>query len=201
MEQETDFLAAAEAQIFLAGIDPVLSMLIERHGQCQLLQVSGNPYGTLVRSIISQQLSVKASDTIEQRVLALAGSDFSPASLLQIPLSGLRSAGLSGAKSRSLLELSARVVDGRINFSDILGMSNEAAIHTLSELPGVGRWTAEMFLIFGLGRPDVWSLGDAGLKRAVKLLYGDEADFEKTGERWRPYRSVASWYLWKHLDG
>lgn len=200
MSQIIELSLAVEAKIYLCEVDPILSNLIAKHGKCPLLRSSGNPYGTLLRSIISQQLSVKAANTIERRVIALV-KDFSPENILEIPVSGLREAGLSGAKARSILELSARVVDGRINFRDLINMSNEEAIVILSDLPGIGRWTAEMFLIFGLGRPDVWSLGDAGLKRAVKSLYGETAAFEKIGDSWKPYRSVASWYLWKFLDG
>lgn len=200
MPHEIERLSAVEAESHLCRIDPLLSNLIAKYGNCPLLRRSTNPYATLIRSIISQQLSVKAADTIEKRVIALV-EDLSPACLLKIPVSRFREAGLSGAKSRSILELSSRVADGRINFSDLINTSDEEAIAILSDLPGVGKWTAEMFLIFGLGRPDVWSQGDAGLKRAVKSIYGETAVFEKIGDRWKPYRSVASWYLWKYLDG
>lgn len=189
-----------EAEDHLSRVDPILAQLIEKFGACPILEKKYDPYGTLVRSIISQQLSAKAADTIEGRILTLA-EDLTPARLLEIPSESLRAAGLSAAKVRYIQELSSRVIDGRMNFDDLITRSNDEAMAVLSELPGVGRWTAEMFLIFGLGRPDVLALGDAGLRRAVKLLYGEAAVFEKVGRKWKPYRSVASWYLWKHLDG
>lgn len=184
---------------YLSNADPVLSQLIMKFGKCPLLQRNIDPYGTLVRSIISQQLSAKAADTIEGRVLALV-QELTPENILEIPTDKLREAGLSGAKSRYIHELSTRVIDGRMNFDGLHAKSNDEAIAILSELPGVGKWTAEMFLIFGLGRPDVLAQGDAGLKRAVRILYGEKAVFEGVGRKWKPFRSVASWYLWKYLD-
>lgn len=199
MTKKNDNYPTDKAEEHLSTADPILSQLIVKFGKCPLFQRNNDPYGTLVRSIISQQLSAKAADTIEGRVLALV-QDFNPANILEIHIDRLREAGLSGAKSRYIHELSSRVIDGRMNFDDLHAKSNNEAIAILSELPGVGRWTAEMFLIFGLGRPDVLAQGDAGLKRAVRLLYGEKAVFEKVGKKWKPYRSVASWYLWKYLD-
>lgn len=191
---------SCEAEDHLSSVDPILAQLIAKYGSCPLLAKQYEPYPTLVRSIISQQLSAKVADTIERRVLALA-RDFTPARILEIPTESLRGAGLSAAKCRYIRELSARVIDGRMQFDGLVGKSDDEAVAILTELPGVGRWTAEMFLIFGLGRPDVLASGDAGLRRAVRQLYGETAVFEKVGRKWKPYRSVASWYLWKHLDG
>lgn len=191
---------SSEAEDHLSGVDPILAQLIAKFGSCPLLAKQYEPYPTLVRSIISQQLSARVADTIERRILALA-RDFTPASILEIPAESLRGAGLSSAKCRYIRELSTRVIDGRMQFDDLAARSNDEAVAILTELPGVGRWTAEMFLIFGLGRPDVLALGDAGLRRAVRQLYGETSAFEEVGRKWRPYRSVASWYLWKHLDG
>ena len=108
---------------------------------------------------------------------------------------------VSAAKSRYIVELAQRVTDGRLDFDALLSQTDDAVIDALTELPGIGRWTAEMFLIFSLKRPDVLALGDAGLQRAARDLYGEDADLESIGQSWRPYRSVASWYLWRHLDG
>ena len=130
-------------------------------------------------------------------------SPFCPDGVLSVSVDTLRSAGLSAAKARYILELALRVTDGRLNFDNLENQPDADAIITLTELPGVGRWTAEMFLIFGLKRPDVLALGDAGLRRAAKMLYGysEESELlERISIPWSPYRSVASWYLWKHLD-
>lgn len=177
----------------------VMARLIIVHGSCPLAGREFMPFQTLVTSIISQQLSAKAADTIERRVLAVVSS-FTHAGFLAVPLDALRSSGLSSAKARYIIELAQRVNDGRLNFDVLLRQSDEDVIATLVNLPGIGRWTAEMFLIFGLRRPDVLALGDAGLQRATRLLYGKNADLESVGQTWRPYCSVASWYLWRHLD-
>lgn len=177
----------------------VMSQLVTVHGPCPIAGRAFLPFQTLATSIISQQLSAKAADTIERRVLAIVSS-FTPAGFLAVPLDALRGAGLSSAKARYIIELAQRVNDGRLNFDALLRQADEDVIAALVELPGIGRWTAEMFLIFGLRRPDVLALGDAGLQRAARLLYGEDADLESVGQSWRPYCSVASWYLWRHLD-
>ncbi len=187
------------AEKYLAGKDPVLARLIIRFGNCPLSGRSSNPYSTLVRSIISQQLSSKAADTIEQRLLAVVG-DWDPITVLEVPAEVLRTSGLSSSKARCLREIAGRVVDGRLDFDNLAALADEKIIVLLTEITGIGRWTAEMFLIFGLGRPDVLALADAGLKRAVRQLYGTDLQLETVGEPWRPFRSIASWYLWKHLD-
>ncbi len=117
-----------------------------------------------------------------------------------MPIDALRGAGLSFEKARYILELANRVNDRRLDFSVLVHHSDEDVIVALTELPGIGHWTAEMFLIFGFRRPDVLSLADAGLQRAVRLLYSDDAELKNLGQVWRPYCSVASWYLWRHLD-
>ena len=176
-----------------------MAQLVVAHGPCAIPVRELLPFKTLVTSIIGQQLSAKAADTIERRVLDIVPS-FTPDRFLAVPLDALRGAGLSSAKARYIIELAQRVSDGRLNFHDLEAMSDKDVIATLVQLPGIGRWTAEMFLIFGLRRPDVLALGDAGLQRAVRLLYGEKATLDSVGELWRPYQSVASWYLWRHLD-
>lgn len=177
----------------------VMARLVTVHGPCPIADREFLPFQTLAASIISQQLSAKAADTIERRVLAIVSS-FTPAGFLTVPLDALRGAGLSSAKARYILELAQRVNDGWLDFDTLLRQADDDVIAALVELPGIGRWTAEMFLIFGLRRPDVLALGDAGLQRAARLLYGEDADLERVGQSWRPYCSVASWYLWRHLD-
>jgi len=186
------------AEKHLGRADKTMARLVAEHGPCPLADREFRPFETLASSIMRQLLSRKAADTIEGRVLGLLPS-FTPAGFLGVSAEDLRGAGLSWAKARHLLELSARTNDGRLDFEDLQHRPDEDVVKALVELPGVGRWTAEMFLLFGLKRPDVLALGDAGLQRSSKLLYGDESKLEEVGEAWRPYRSVASWYLWRNL--
>ena len=196
--------AIRRAERHLAGADPVMKLLIARHGRCPLAERSLEPFHMLANSIISQQLSTRAAATIKQRVGALVGVPFQPAKVLAVPQELLRSAGLSAAKARYIRELAARVCDGRLNFIELMRFGDEQLIEKLSESPGIGRWTAEMFLLFGLKRLDVLALGDAGLQRAARLLYGKKRKsptlLPRIAEAWRPYRSIASWYLWRSLE-
>jgi DNA-3-methyladenine glycosylase II len=196
--------AIRRAERHLAGADPVMKLLIARHGRCPLAERNFEPFHMLANSIISQQLSTRAAATIKQRVGALVGVPFQADKVLAVPQELLRSAGLSAAKARYIHELAARVCDGRLNFIELIPFGDEQLIEKLSESPGIGRWTAEMFLLFGLKRLDVLALGDAGLQRAVRLLYGKKRKsptlLPRIAEAWRPYRSIASWYLWRSLE-
>ena len=177
----------------------VMARLIATHGRCEIVGRNTSPFQTLAGSIMSQQLSAKAAATIKHRVLDIV-PNFDPVGFLTASPDLLRAAGLSIAKARYICELANRVNDGRINFDTFAKQSDDEVISTLIELPGVGRWTAEMFLIFGLRRANVLALGDAGLQRAARLLYGVNVDLQTVGLTWQPYSSVASWYLWRHLD-
>ena len=188
------------AEGHLLKSDRVMAKLVRTHGNCKLDARTLQPFHALTTAIISQQLSTKAAATIATRVALLAPRPFAPAALLAVAPEALRAAGLSSAKARYIHELARWIEDGRLNFAQIRKLGDEAAIAALTELPGIGRWTAEMFLIFTLKRPDVLSLGDAGLVRAVRQLYGETAQMHHIAERWQPYRSVACWYLWRHLD-
>jgi len=194
-----------DAVAHLRTADAVMCRLVATHPLCSLAEREYWPFHTLAASIISQQLSAKAADTIERRVAELAPIPFQAKSFLVVPVEALRVAGLSQAKARYIRELAERVCDGRLNLNALPEIDDEKAVEILCELPGIGRWTAEMFLIFGLKRPNILSVGDAGLQRAVRLLYGGKSKAEALLERvagpWSPYRSVASWYLWRHLDG
>ena len=196
--------AIRRAERHLSGADPVMKLLIARHGRCPLAERNFEPFHMLANSIISQQLSTRAAATIKQRVGALVGVPFQADKVLAVPQELLRSAGLSAAKARYIHELAARVCDGRLNFIELIPFGDEQLIEKLSESPGIGRWTAEMFLLFGLKRLDVLALGDAGLQRAVRLLYGKKRKsptlLPRIAEAWRPYRSIASWYLWRSLE-
>ena len=190
-------LPAAEKHLSRACA--VMARLIATHGRCEIIERNASPFQTLAGSIMSQQLSAKAAATIKRRVLDIV-PNFDPVGFLTASPDSLRAAGLSIAKARYIRELANRVNDGRINFNTLAEQPDDEVILTLIELPGVGRWTAEMFLIFGLRRANVLALGDVGLQRAARLLYGAAVDLESVGLTWQPYSSVASWYLWRHLD-
>jgi DNA-3-methyladenine glycosylase II len=177
----------------------IMAGLVVTHGRCTIIARDFRPFQTLAGSIISQQLSAKAADTIKRRLSEIVPK-FTPEGFLSASVEALRGAGLSTAKARYIMELGKRINDGRLDFDALAQRADEDVISALVELPGIGRWTAEMFLIFGLKRPNVLALGDAGLQRAARLLYGLDAELKIVGRAWQPYCSVASWYLWRHLD-
>ncbi|MFC3800410.1 DNA-3-methyladenine glycosylase family protein [Cohnella sp. GCM10012308] len=190
---------------YLRQADPVLARLIERIGEIRLTP-SRTPYESLVGSIVSQMLSAKVAAVIKQRLATLNGAPLTPESLLAHGEETLRGIGLSYAKVRSIHDLSRRTLSGELDY-EALGVLPEAeAVAMLTQVKGIGKWTAEMFLIFSLGRPDVLSLGDAGLQRAAQWLYGrldpDEApgSLGRYADRWSPYRSIACLYLWRAID-
>lgn len=195
------------AERHLSARDPVLARLIERHGPCPLASRKRDPFHVLTVSIINQQLSTKAAETIQNRVAQAVGADgrFRPAHFLAAAPSLLRACGLSTAKARWLSSLAQAVERGELSFRRLARMDDDAALQALDALPGVGPWTAEMVLIFALNRLDVFSLGDAGLRRAVDRLYGNgrrlsDRRTAAIARAWSPYRSVASWYLWRLSD-
>jgi len=196
--------AIRSAERCLARSDPIMKRLIAAHGPCPLAEREFEPFHMLANSIISQQLSTKAAAAIKQRVGALIGVPFQSARVLGVTDESLCGAGLSKAKTRYIRELAMHVADRRLEFDEIHMLDDEAVIEKLIQVPGVGRWTAEMFLLFGLRRPDVLALGDAGLQRAAQLLYGkgrkSKTLLSRVGAGWRPYRSIASWYLWRSLE-
>jgi DNA-3-methyladenine glycosylase II len=196
--------AIREAEHYLAHADPVMRRLIARHGPCPLAEREFEPFHMLANSIISQQLSTKAAATIKQRVGELVGVPFQTEKVLAVSSEKLRDAGLSQAKARYIRELAARVVDGRLIFDELMAIEDEAVIEKLIEANGICRWTAEMFLLFGLKRLDVLALGDAGLQRSARILYGkrrkSETLLRRVAEAWKPYRSIACWYLWRSLE-
>ena len=198
-------LCAAEQR--LAAADPIMAQLIHNTGACQLGARKRDPFDTLVGSIVSQQLSVKAADTIFARLRAAAGGQpyLQPAALLQLSTEELRAVGLSRAKARYVQAVTEAQLSGELDWKAIRRADDETAITLLTRLPGVGRWTAEMLLIFQLDRLDIFAVGDLGLRRAVESLYRKgkpitDLGLKRITNRWRPVRSVASWYLWRHVD-
>jgi DNA-3-methyladenine glycosylase II len=198
----------ARARRTLMRRDPVLAAIIKRHGECGLLTARGpDIFNGLIQSIISQQLSTKAAATIYKRFLALLPDPGNPAPHHVLPLedAALRTVGLSRQKISYLRDLSRRVDDGSLQTEALATLGDDDVIAALTQVKGVGRWTAEMILIFRLLRPDVLPVGDLGIGKAIQNAYGlrktpDAKRMLKIAEPWRPYRSVASWYLWKSLE-
>jgi DNA-3-methyladenine glycosylase II len=193
----------------LCGADPAMDSLIGRVGGFTMRPVPAHSlFQVLVRSIVYQQLTGKAAATILGRVVGLfAPKRFpTPGDLLEISPDRLRSAGLSTAKTAALKDLAARTLDGTVpSLARVRLMDDEEIIERLIAVRGIGRWTVEMFLIFKLGRPDVLPVGDLGVRKGFALTLGkrklpEAAAMVRRAERWRPYRSVASWYLWRALE-
>jgi DNA-3-methyladenine glycosylase II len=195
-----------KAQRHLARCDAVLKQLIKAVGPCTL-QPHADPFLVLVRSIISQLISTKAAASIFARLASQVGDGgVTSATVAALPEDTLRGVGLSRAKARALRELARRVQDGSLPLTELAGRTDEEVIELLIPLPGIGKWTAEMFLIFGLGRLDVLPVDDLGLRAGVQERYGlgdlpGRADLRVRGESWRPYRSIATWYFWRSRGG
>jgi 3-methyladenine DNA glycosylase/8-oxoguanine DNA glycosylase len=187
--------------------DPVLRAVITRVGPCRLHAVAPrDPFETLCRSIASQQLSVKAAETIFQRFCDLFPPDRKPTPLGVMTLGDakIRGAGFSRPKVTFIKDLATHVLDGRLDLKGLRKHDDEEVMRQLVAVKGIGRWTAEIFLMFRLGRPDILPADDLGLMNAVQRAYGlrqrpTPKQLRKRGEAWRPYRSVAAWYLWASL--
>jgi DNA-3-methyladenine glycosylase II len=197
----------ARARRLLMRRDPVMRDLMRRYGACGLADSQhSDPYRALVHSIMSQQLSTKAADTIARRFDALFGGTFpTPAQVLAMPEERLRSVGLSGMKASFIRDLARRVHEGSLHLHALHAMNDDDVIAELTQVKGIGRWTAEMFLMFRLQRPDVLPVGDLGIVNAMKKAYGlrktpTPARMMRIAECWRPYRSIGCWYLWASLD-
>jgi DNA-3-methyladenine glycosylase II len=196
-----------KARRFLMRRDPVLGAAIKAIGPCGMADRQRKDHlSALVGAIVSQQLSTKAAATIFGRFVALFPGGHIPdaAAIAAQSDVALRGVGLSGQKVGYLRDLSARILDGRLNLDELDTLPDEDVIERLVAVKGFGRWTAEMFLMFRLHRPDVLPVGDLGIQNAVQRLYRlrkrpDPKRLIKLGEPWRPYRSVACWYLWQSL--
>jgi DNA-3-methyladenine glycosylase II len=169
------------------------------------IAVVKNPYKSLVEAIITQQLSGKAADTISKRFRRIYGRFPKPVDVIRTPDSKLRAAGLSGMKVSYIKDLSTKIESGEIRMSSLKNMTDGEVVEHLTQVKGIGRWTAEMFLIFSLGRLDVLPVGDLGLRKGIQRLFSlpdlpEEDEIEDIAEKWRPYRTVATWYIWKSLS-
>jgi len=193
-----------EAEQFLSSVDPIMDKLITQFGPCQISPWTQSLFPSLVDAIISQQLSVKAAQTISGRLRALMPGDSNhlPEVISKLSVDELRTCGLSGAKTRYCQTLATAVASGELALDELRSKDDEYILKTLIAYPGIGKWTAEMFLIFAIGSSDIISTGDLGLKRGMQFYleledYPSDDLFLGKSLTWSPWRSVASWYLWR----
>jgi DNA-3-methyladenine glycosylase II len=204
VNQET--LHHAEAIAYLQQADPILAHIIVRCGPCTLQPRSLEPLAMLCRSIVYQQLSGKAASTIMMRFLRLYDPDIlTPEALLRTTDGTLRGIGLSRQKITYLKDLATKVQDGALQLALLPMQSDAEVMHQLMSVKGIGRWTAEMFLIFALGRLDVFPVDDLGIRKAMQRAYGYKrlpapVTMHRHARKWIPYRTIATWYLWRSLD-
>jgi DNA-3-methyladenine glycosylase II len=197
-----------EASEALAARDPVMRSMFERVGPVDLRR--GRPrrehFAALARAILYQQLAGRAAAAIHGRFVALFdGENPTPEAVLAASPAKLRRAGLSGNKAASIRDLAEKVVDGSVQLDRMSRLPDDEVVRQLTLVRGIGPWTAEMFLIFQLGRLDVWPVGDYGVRNGYALLYGlgdppAPKDLEPLGDRFRPYRTVAAWYCWRAAE-
>lgn len=191
----------------LAKRDPIIAGLMARHGAMRLAAAppASRRFETLASAIASQQLNGRAAETIWSRCRSLVDGTFIPESVVKVPVTSWRSAGLSGAKTASLLDLAEHVADGRLRLDRIGRLTDDEVVSQLTNVRGIGPWTAQMFLMFTLRRLDVWPTGDYGVRNGFRLAFNGGVmltpkELEPMGDRFAPYRSVAAWYCWKAAD-
>jgi DNA-3-methyladenine glycosylase II len=197
-----------QAEAHLAAADPVMARIIQQVGRCGLHRSRReDPFTALVEAIVWQQLSTKAAGTIYKRLLALFpnGHHPTPAAILACPDDSMRSAGLSRAKTIYLRDLATKVADGSVVLDLLPTLPDDEVVEVMTQVKGIGRWSAERFLMFRLLRPDVMPVGDLGIVNAIKRQYRlrktpNSKRMLRLAAPWRPYRSVACWYLWASLD-
>jgi DNA-3-methyladenine glycosylase II len=187
----------------LSKNDPVMAAIIRAHPKVYMAH-RGEPFFTLARAIVGQQISVKAAQAVWNR-LVLCCSTIEPKTILEKKRPELRACGLSDRKTEYIADLAQHFADGKIHVHRWPEMDDDAIIAELTEVRGIGRWTAEMFLMFNLLRPDVFPLDDLGLQKGICVAYFKKRNvslrtMKRLGEAWRPWRSVATWYLWRSLD-
>jgi len=191
-----------KAKRSLSRRDPVMGGIMRRFPKVHITP-RGDPFHTLSRAIVGQQISVKAAQSVWNKFALLLG-EVKPETVLEKKRPRLRACGLSDRKVEYIADLAQHFADGKIHVHRWPGMGDEEIIAELTEVRGIGRWTAEMFLMFNLMRPDVFPLDDLGLQKGIRLCYFKKSvslnRMRKLGETWRPWRSVATWYLWRSLD-
>jgi DNA-3-methyladenine glycosylase II len=193
-----------KAILHLKKSDPVLAEIIERIGPCRI-QYGEPTFHSLAEAIVYQQLNGKAAETIFKRFADLAGMPLTPEGILKLTDEQMRAVGLSKQKSSYLKDMAERAMRRELDFSRLHDMSDAEVIEHLTQVKGVGVWTAQMFLMFTLKRPNVLPVGDYGVQNAIRRHYRKRklpkpAQMEKIAKSWEPYRSVACWYLWKSMD-
>ena len=182
-----------------------MARLIKRAGAMELRDPLDDSFAALVRSIMYQQLAGAAAATIHGRFLKLFADPLSPAGVLALPEGAMRTAGVSGSKAAAITDLAAKVADGTVPLHDVDGLPDDELVTRLVQVRGIGRWTAEMFLIFQLRRLDVWPVDDYGVRKGWALAHGlkdlpSPKALQAEGDRFRPYRTVAAWYCWRAVD-
>jgi DNA-3-methyladenine glycosylase II len=193
-----------QACIELMKHDRILKKLIPKYGSV-FLRTRGDTFTTLARSIIGQQISVAAAQSVWSKVLLASKNKVNPKNILTLSIDDLRAAGLSGRKVEYIRDLAEHFDSGRLHANQWKGMEDEAIIKELCGIRGIGRWTAEMFLIFNMIRPDILPLDDAGLIKAISINYfsGEPVSRHEAREvaaNWAPWRTVATWYMWRSID-
>ena len=196
----------ARARRLLMRRDPILAPVIRKHRARSPLDAPAlEPFPALVRTITAQQISTKAAATIHGRIVALMPAGVTPSALLALTDANMREAGLSRQKTAYLRDLSSKVLSGELPVHALHELEDDAVIDAIVKVKGLGRWSAEMFLMFRLRRPDVLPVDDLGIVNAIQRLYGlrkrpTPDRIRKIGEAWRPYRTIACWYLWRSLE-
>ena len=189
----------------VARRDPAMARLIKAAGPITLRDPYPDHFGALARSIMYQQLAGKAATAIHNRFLGLFADGLSPAAVLALEDGAMRAAGVSGAKAAAITDLARKVADGTVPLHDVDHIPDDELVERLVQVRGIGRWTTEMFLMFQLGRPDVWPVDDYGVRKGwavahrLKGLPSPRA-LQAEGDRFRPYRSVAAWYCWRAAE-
>jgi DNA-3-methyladenine glycosylase II len=193
-----------EAIDHLRRSDPILAEIIDKVGEYQIAFREPD-FENLARSIVYQQLSGRVASVIFGRLMKAVGGNLTPQSVLKLRPSRMRTLGLSGQKTAYIRDLARHTRDGRVIFEKLPELSDEEVIERLTQVKGIGNWTAHMFLMFALRRPDVLPIGDLGIRSAIRKAYGmaelpQPDEMESIAACWRPYCTVASWYLWRSLD-
>jgi DNA-3-methyladenine glycosylase II len=186
-------------------VDPAFAPIVAAAGPFAPQPSTGDAFSALVRAIVYQQLNGRAAETIHRRLLTLLGGEATADAVLKASTEELRSVGLSGSKAASVVDLAAKTTDGTVPLDRIEDLGDDEVVRRLVEVRGIGRWTAEMFLMFQLRRLDVWPVDDYGVRKGYGIIHGLEESpkpkaLDALGERYRPYRSIAAWYCWRATE-